>query len=110
MITSFMPKSTYYSMQQKPRPAVKKATTIELLRLDLHQKKDIYRAVHPEEVTVMKRKIEKHDEVTNELFNLMGAQIQKRCEERVNFCLLPNPSPQDSLTEELLSRNTRPLD
>ena len=36
----------------------------------------------------MRKKIEKHDEVTNEVFNLMGAQIQKRCDERVNFYLV----------------------
>jgi hypothetical protein len=44
-----------------------------MLRLDLHSKKNIHREVNPNEIHYMRRKIEKHDEVTNEVFNLMGA-------------------------------------
>ena len=69
---------------------MKKSTTIDMLGINLHQHRNIHWSVNEDEVSEMKRKISKHDELTNEVFNLMGAHIQKRCEERVNFYVIPD--------------------
>ncbi len=90
MLTNFRPKTCLYPNWNKngPRAAMRKSTTIDMLGINLHQQKDIHRSVNNDEVSEMKQKIEKHDEITNEVFNLMGAHIQKRCEERVNFYVI----------------------
>lgn len=43
------------------------------MQISLHKQEDIRRQVNQQEVNLMRQKIEKHDEVTNEVFNLMGA-------------------------------------
>jgi hypothetical protein len=43
------------------------------MQISLHKKEDLRRQVNKQEVNVMRQKIENHDEVTNEVFNLMGA-------------------------------------
>ena len=77
MLSSFRPKTSIqpHWSTASPRPAAKKATTIDLLHINLHQQRDIHRSVNDAEVSTMRQMIEKHDEVTNEVFNLMGAQI-----------------------------------
>ena len=77
MLSNFRTKSAFYPHWNTagPRPAIKKSTTIDMLRINLHQKRDIHRSVNDDEISLMRTKIEKHDEVTNEVFNLMGAQI-----------------------------------
>jgi|688.fasta_scaffold183067_1 hypothetical protein len=43
------------------------------MQISLHKQEDLRRQVNKQEVNVMRQKIENHDEVTNEVFNLMGA-------------------------------------
>lgn len=73
MLTNYRPRTSAYPRTTGPRSLIKPPTTIDMLRLDLHSKKNIHREVNPNEIHYMRRKIEKHDEVTNEVFNLMGA-------------------------------------